>query len=84
MVYLPTVPGAAVAMLACARLGAIYSVVFAGLSPKSFARRIRDGDAKVLITADEGLRAGKRAHLPASNRSRSSLLPTVVHQGDLT
>ncbi|MEO5831187.1 MAG: acetate--CoA ligase [Rhodanobacter sp.] len=61
-IYLPMIPEAAVAMLACARLGAIHSVVFGGFSPDSLAGRIADSQAKVVITADEGLRAGK--HIP--------------------
>ncbi|QRP63932.1 acetate--CoA ligase [Rhodanobacter sp. FDAARGOS 1247] len=61
-IYLPMIPEAAVAMLACARLGAIHSVVFGGFSPDSLAGRIVDSQAKVVITADEGLRAGK--HIP--------------------
>jgi acetyl-CoA synthetase len=62
-IYLPMIPEAAVAMLACARLGAIHSVVFGGFSPDSLAGRIADSQAKVVITADEGLRAGKRIPL---------------------
>jgi acetyl-CoA synthetase len=62
-IYLPMIPEAAVAMLACARLGAIHSVVFGGFSPDSLAGRIVDSTAKVVITADEGLRAGKRIPL---------------------
>ena len=61
-IYLPMIPEAAVAMLACARLGAIHSVVFGGFSPDSLAGRIVDSQAKVVITADEDLRAGK--HIP--------------------
>jgi acetyl-CoA synthetase len=59
-IYLPMVPEVAVAMLACARIGAIHSVVFAGFSAESLASRIEDCGAKVLITADEGLRGGRR------------------------
>ena len=62
-IYLPMIPEAAVAMLACARLGAIHSVVFGGFSPDSLAGRIADSTAKVVVTADEGLRAGKRIPL---------------------
>ncbi|TAL71989.1 MAG: acetate--CoA ligase [Rhodanobacter sp.] len=61
-IYLPMIPEAAVAMLACARLGATHSVVFGGFSPDSLAGRIVDSQAKIVITADEGLRAGK--HIP--------------------
>ncbi|MEP7704432.1 acetate--CoA ligase [Paraglaciecola sp. 25GB23A] len=58
-IYMPMIPEAAYAMLACARIGAIHSVIFAGFSPNAIADRVENCDAKVLITADEGLRAGK-------------------------
>ena len=58
-IYLPMIPEAAYAMLACARIGAVHSVVFAGFSPDSLADRILDCDSTILITADEGLRGGK-------------------------
>ncbi|HUO01427.1 MAG TPA: acetate--CoA ligase [Rhizomicrobium sp.] len=58
-IYLPMIPEAAYAMLACARIGAIHSVVFGGFSPDSLAGRIIDCDSRIVITADEGLRAGK-------------------------
>ena len=58
-IYLPMVPEAAVAMLACARIGAIHSVVFGGFSPEALAGRIIDCDSTIVITADEGLRGGK-------------------------
>jgi acetyl-CoA synthetase len=64
--YLPMVPEAAVAMLACARIGAIHSVVFAGFSPEALAGRIQDCDSRIVVTADEGLRAGKRVPLKAN------------------
>src|SRR5690606_2324078 len=64
--YLPMVPEAAVAMLACARIGAIHSVVFAGFSPEALGSRIEDCDSDVVITADEGLRGGKRIPLKAN------------------
>ncbi|HMH64886.1 MAG TPA: acetate--CoA ligase [Rhizomicrobium sp.] len=57
--YMPMIPEAAYAMLACARIGAVHSVVFGGFSPDSLAGRITDCDSKVVITADEGLRGGK-------------------------
>ncbi|MCL2914297.1 acetate--CoA ligase [Shewanella corallii] len=57
--YMPMVPEAAVAMLACARIGAVHSVVFGGFSPDSIASRIIDGKSKVVITADEGVRGGR-------------------------
>jgi acetyl-CoA synthetase len=62
-IYLPMIPEAAYAMLACARIGAIHSVVFAGFSPDSLAQRITDCKSKVVITADEGLRGGKKVPL---------------------
>ncbi|BAP80137.1 acetyl-CoA synthetase [Pseudomonas sp. 10B238] len=64
--YMPMVPEVAVAMLACARIGAIHSVVFGGFSPEALAGRIIDGNSKVVITADEGLRGGKKVPLKAN------------------
>ena len=58
-IYLPMIPEAAFAMLACARIGAVHSVVFGGFSPDSIAGRVLDCDSHVIITADEGLRGGK-------------------------
>jgi acetyl-CoA synthetase len=65
-VYLPMIPEAAVAMLACARIGAIHSVVFGGFSPDSLAGRISDCASSVVITADEGVRGAKRIPLKAN------------------
>jgi acetyl-CoA synthetase len=62
-IYLPMIPEAAVAMLACARIGAIHSIVFGGFSPDSLAGRIQDCDSNVIITADEGLRGGRKVPL---------------------
>lgn len=62
-IYMPMIPEAVVAMLACARIGAIHSVVFAGFSPESLAGRIADCKSKIVITADQGLRAGKVVNL---------------------
>jgi len=62
-IYLPMIPEAAVAMLACARIGAVHSVVFGGFSPDSLAGRIADCSSKLVITADEGLRGGKKVPL---------------------
>ncbi len=65
-IYLPMIPEAVVAMLACARIGAVHSVVFGGFSPHSIADRIADCDSKLVITADEGLRGGKAVPLKAN------------------
>ncbi|WP_134500937.1 acetate--CoA ligase [Microvirga pakistanensis] len=62
-IYLPMIPEAAYAMLACARLGAIHSVVFGGFSPDSLASRIQDAKSAFIITADEGLRGGRKVPL---------------------
>ena len=62
-IYLPMIPEAAVAMLACARIGAIHTVVFGGFSPDSLAGRIADSQCKLVITADEGMRGGKKVAL---------------------
>jgi acetyl-CoA synthetase len=62
-IYMPMVPQAVVAMLACARIGAIHSVVFGGFSPDALAGRIDDSSVKVVITADEGVRGGKTVAL---------------------
>jgi len=58
-IYLPMIPEAAYAMLACARIGAIHSIVFGGFSPDSLQNRVEDADSKLIITADESLRGGK-------------------------
>ena len=65
-IYLPMIPEAAYAMLACARIGAIHSVVFGGFSPDSLAGRIQDCKSKLVITADEGLRGGRKIPLKAN------------------
>tara|TARA_R110001592_G_scaffold324870_3_gene604628 strand:- start:18246 stop:20198 length:1953 start_codon:yes stop_codon:yes gene_type:complete len=65
-IYMPMVPETAVAMLACARIGAIHSVIFGGFSPEALAARIADGKSKCVITADEGLRGGKKVPLKAN------------------
>ena len=62
-IYMPMVPEAAVAMLACARIGAVHSVVFGGFSPDSLANRIQDCSSELLITADEGRRGGRKVPL---------------------
>ena len=65
-IYLPMIPDAAVAMLACARIGAIHSVVFGGFAANSIADRVADCASKLIITADEGLRGGKKVALKAN------------------
>src|SRR5690606_2853936 len=62
-IYLPMIPEAAFAMLACTRIGAVHSIVFAGFSPESLSGRILDSGSNFIITADEGLRAGKTTAL---------------------
>jgi len=62
-IYLPMIPEAAVAMLACARIGAVHSIVFGGFSPDSLAGRIEDAKSTVIITADEGVRGGRKVPL---------------------
>ncbi len=65
-IYLPMIPQAAYAMLACARIGAVHSVVFGGFSPDALAGRINDCDSRVVITSDEGRRGGKTIPLKAN------------------
>jgi len=65
-IYLPMIPEAAYAMLACTRIGAVHSIVFGGFSPDSLASRINDANSKLIITADEGLRGGRKVPLKAN------------------
>ncbi len=76
-IYLPMVPEAAVAMLACARIGAIHSVVFGGFSPDSLANRIQDCDSSLLITADAGRRGGRAVPLKANADEALESCPSV-------
>ncbi|HTR17947.1 MAG TPA: acetate--CoA ligase [Acetobacteraceae bacterium] len=76
-IYLPMVPEAAVAMLACARIGAIHSIVFGGFSPDSLASRIQDCDSKLLITADEGRRGGRKVELKTQADEALKQCPTI-------
>ena len=78
-IYLPMVVEAAVAMLACARIGAVHTVVFGGFSPDSLANRIQDAGARVLITADEGRRGGRRVALKTNADAALAQCPEVAH-----
>jgi len=78
-IYLPMIPEAAVAMLACARIGAVHSVVFGGFSPDALASRIEDCNSEVLITADEGLRGGKLVAFKASADAAMNQARIIKH-----
>ncbi|MFZ2235315.1 MAG: acetate--CoA ligase, partial [Dokdonella sp.] len=90
VIYLPMIPEAAYAMLACARIGAIHSIVFAGFSPDALANRINDSEAKVVITSDFAPRGGKKT--PLKSNTDTALLHcrdnvkclVVKHTGDQT
>jgi acetyl-CoA synthetase len=76
-IYMPMIPEAAYAMLACARIGAIHSVVFGGFSPDALAGRIQDCDSNCVITADEGVRGGRPIPLKANTDAALKKCPTV-------
>ena len=76
-IYLPMIPEAAIAMLACARIGAIHSVVFGGFSPQSLRDRIQDSECCAIITADEGLRGGKSVPLKQNSDIALKECPSV-------
>lgn len=76
-IYMPMIPEAAYAMLACTRIGAIHSVVFGGFSPEALKDRILDSDCRVVITADEGVRAGKQVPLKANTDKALASCPNV-------
>ena len=76
-IYMPMIPEAAYAMLACARIGAIHSVVFGGFSPEALAGRIQDCDSSCVITADEGIRGGKKIPLKANTDAALEQCPGV-------
>ncbi len=76
-IYMPMIPEAAFAMLACARIGAIHSVVFGGFSPESLVGRIQDCDSNCIITADEGVRGGRRIPLKANTDEALARCPSV-------
>ncbi|WP_029042089.1 acetate--CoA ligase [Cucumibacter marinus] len=86
-IYLPMIPEIAIAMLACARIGAVHSVVFAGFSPEALAGRITDCASRIIITADEGRRGGKPIALKANVDAAAKLagivdtIVTVRHTG---
>jgi acetyl-CoA synthetase len=77
-IYLPMIPEAAYAMLACARIGAVHSIVFGGFSPDALAGRIEGGNSRILITADEGLRAGKKVPLKVNADEAANKTPGTV------
>ena len=79
-IYLPMIPEAAYAMLACARIGAVHSVIFGGFSPDSIAGRIQDCDSRIVITADEGLRGGQDRALEAERGSGPHPMPGRRHR----
>ena len=76
-IYMPMIPEAAYAMLACARIGAIHSVVFGGFSPESLKDRIQDSDCQTVVTADEGIRGGRKIPLKANVDAALELCPNV-------
>jgi acetyl-CoA synthetase len=78
-IYMPLVPEAAIAMLACTRIGAIHSVVFGGFSPESLSDRIRDSECKVLITADGGYRRGQVVPLKRNADKAIENCPSIKH-----
>ena len=78
-IYMPMIPEAAYAMLACARIGAIHSVVFGGFSPEALKDRILDCDCRVVITADEGIRGGKKIPLKQNADKAINNCPDVRH-----
>ena len=78
-IYMPMIPEAAYAMLACARIGAVHSVVFGGFSPHSLRDRILDCNSHIIITADEGVRGGKKIPLKKNVDEAVSECPDVKH-----
>jgi acetyl-CoA synthetase len=75
--YMPMIPETAVAVLACARIGAIHSVVFGGFSPDALAGRIQDCDSSIVVTADEGRRGGRRVPLKANVDAAAAQCPSL-------
>lgn len=76
-IYLPMIPEIAVAVLACARIGAVHSVIFGGFSPDSIAGRIHDSDSNIIVTSDEGVRGGKPIPLKANVDEALAKCPTI-------
>ena len=86
-IYMPMIPELAIALLACARIGAPHTVIFGGFSSEALAGRIQDCSAKVLVTADGGYRRGKVVPLKENADGAAALCPTietvVVYQADV-
>ena len=78
-IYLPMIVEAAVAMLACARIGAVHSIVFGGFSPDSLSSRIQDSECKILLTADEGRRGGRKVPLKVNADEALKTCPSIEH-----
>ena len=80
-IYMPMVPEAAVAMLACARIGAVHSVIFGGFSPEAVAGRIIDSNSRLVITSDEGVRAGRSIPLKKNvdDALKNPNVPSIEH-----
>ena len=78
-IYLPMIVEAAVAMLACARIGAVHSIVFGGFSPDSLSSRIQDSACKILLTADEGRRGGRKVPLKVNADEALKSCPSIEH-----
>ena len=76
-IYMPMIPEAAFAMLACTRIGAVHSVVFGGFSPEALKDRILDSNCQTLITADEGVRGGKKVSLKANADKALAVCPNI-------
>ncbi|MAI49137.1 MAG: acetate--CoA ligase [Rhodospirillaceae bacterium] len=76
-IYLPMIPEIAIAVLACARIGAVHSVIFGGFSPDSIAGRIHDSDSNIIVTSDEGVRGGRPIPLKANVDEALTKCPTI-------